>query len=102
MLRKCFIGECCNEATRNCSPSFPWSAVLGRSDIAGAEADGGAAGEQPVDASTAPFVTTLSCTWGSRDSMCASLDATLEELRRSARSSVVAPSWVGHVIAHHK
>jgi len=69
--------------------SFPCSAVLERSDSAGVKAGGGVAGEL-VDASAAPFAITLSCTWCSRDSMCASLDATLEELRESARGSMVA------------
>jgi hypothetical protein len=82
------------EVTRNCAPSLPCSAVLERSDSAGVKAGGGVAGEL-VDASAAPFAITLSCTWCSRDSMCASLDATLEELRESARDSMVAALWAG-------
>lgn len=49
------------EATTNCSPSFPCSAVLERSDSAGVKAVGGLAGEL-VDASATPFAITLSCT----------------------------------------
>lgn len=48
------------EATTNCSPSFPCSAVLERSDSAGVKAVGRLAGEL-VDASAAPFVITLCC-----------------------------------------
>ena len=44
----------------NCSPSFPCSAVLERSDSAGVKAVGGLAGEL-VDDSATPFVITLSC-----------------------------------------
>jgi hypothetical protein len=49
------------EATTNCAPSFPCSAVLERSDSAGVKAGGGVAGEL-VDASAVPFAITLSCT----------------------------------------
>ena len=69
------------EATTNRLPSFPCSAVVERSDSAECTAGGGLAGGELVDASTAPFNIRVSCAWDSGVSMCASLDATLKELR---------------------
>ncbi len=69
------------EATTNRLPSFPCSAVVERSDSAGI-AGGGLAGGELADASAVPFVNEVSCAWDSGASMCASLDATLKELRK--------------------
>lgn len=90
------------EATTNRSPSFPCSAVVERSDGAEAKAGGGLAGGELVDASAAPFVITVSCTGDSGVSMCASLDATLKEMRRPGGGSKVVPLWVGHVIGYER
>lgn len=90
------------EATTNRLPSFPCSAVVERSDSAESTAGGGLAGGELLDASAAPFNIRLSCAWDSGVSMCASLDATLEELReRSCRGSLVVPLG-GHVIVYRE